>query len=380
MFPRTGLGLRLLGSALTIPLGWLVITVVAAASTLAALAPARGSPIAVSHWYLAGAVLVAGAFGSLILHELGHAAAARRLGLPPGHLALYPFGSTRAGFDDPGTPRQSALVALAGPAISLALGLILGLTWWLLPDAPALLRRGVGALALVNLVLGVGNLLPGYPLDGGRVFRALVWYLHDSYATGTRAAVVYGQIIAVLILMAGLLLLSAGQDRAVWGLWLVLLGWSMSRTARAELTHAFVVAVGTAISAGEIVAGINPRVAAGQSIDEAVDALLGTERAGPALVYDGDTVVGVLPIDRLRRVRRADWHRCTAAEAMLPLAGLPRLADDASLRDVLTWLADAEADALLVVRGDEVVGALDRQLAVTRLLERARARQRLRHG
>lgn len=379
MFPRPALGLRLLGSSLTIPLGWLVATLAAAAFTLSALEPRSGSAISVPHWYLAGAALVAGAFGSLLLHEAGHAAAARRLGIHSGRLALYPFGGARAGFDDPGTPRQNTLVALAGPAASLALGLAFALVWWLLPAAPVLLRRDLGYLALVNLALAAVNLLPGYPLDGGRIFRALVWYLHDDYTVGTRAAVAYGQVISILAFAGGLALLSTGRSMAVWGLWLVLVGWAMTRAAREEMTRTFFIVAGAGISAGEIVAGINPRVAADQSLDAALDVLLAADRAGPALVYEGDAVVGILPIDQLRRFRRADWQRRTVAEAMLPLSDLPRLADDASVRDVLVWLSEVDAEALLVTHDDAVVGAIDRRLAVTRLLDRARSRKRLVH-
>lgn len=379
MHPRPALAVRFLGSSLSIPLGWLFITLAAAGFTLSTLRPSADSSIGVPHWYLAGTLLIAGAFGSLLLHEVGHAAVARRLGYDPGRLALYPFGGARAGFNDPGTPRQNTLVALAGPLTSLALGLVLGLIWWLLPTEPVLLRRDVGYLAAVNIALAGINLLPGYPLDGGRIFRALVWYLHDDYTIGTRAAVVYGQFIAFIAFAGGLALLGSGRALAVWGLWMILVGWAMSRAAREEMARTFFVVAGAEISAGEIVAGINPRVDAAQSIDAALDVLLAQEHGGPALVEEDGRVVGILPLDRLRRFRRAEWPHRTVAEAMVPLAGLPRLEDDASVRDVLVWLSEVEAGVLLVTHGGEVIGAIDRRLAVTRLLDRARARKRLVH-
>lgn len=379
MHPRLALAVRLLGSSLAIPLGWLFATLAAAGFTLTALRPSEDSSIGVPHWYIAGTLLVAGALGSLLLHELGHAAVARRLGHDPGRLALYPFGGARAGFNDPGTPRQNTLVALAGPLTSLSLGLMLALLWWVLPAEPVLLRRDVGYLAVVNVALAGINLLPGYPLDGGQVFRALVWYLHDDYTIGTRAAVVYGQLIAFMAFAGGLALLSSGRDLAVWGLWLILVGWAMSRTAREEMARTFFVVAGAEISAGEIVAGINPRVDAGQSIDAALDVLLAQEPSGPALVEEGGQTVGILPLDRLRRFRRAEWPHRTVSEAMIPLAGLPRLEDDTSVRDVLDWLFEVDAGVVLVTHGGEVVGAIDRRLAVTRLLDRARARKRLVH-
>jgi len=145
------------------------------------------------------------------------------------------------------------------------------------------------------------------------------------------------------------------------------------------MARTFFVVAGAEISAGEIVAGINPRVDAAQSIDAALDVLLAQEHGGPALVEEDGRVVGILPLDRLRRFRRAEWPHRTVAEAMVPLAGLPRLEDDASVRDVLVWLSEVEAGVLLVTHGGEVIGAIDRRLAVTRLLDRARARKRLVH-
>lgn len=379
MFPRAAFAVRLYGSSVSIPFGWFFVTLVTAGASVVALAPPDISPIRLPLWYLSAIPLIVAAFGSLLLHELGHAAAARRVGLGPERMRLYPFGGAREGFGDPGTPFQNTVVALAGPATSLALGTGLALIWWLLPDGASILGRDFGYLAIVNLILGGVNLLPGYPLDGGRVFRALVWYLHDDFSFGTRAAVIYGQVISVLTFAMGLVLLGVGRSQAIWGLWLVLLSWAMNRAARDELTRTFFVVVGAHLSAGEIVAGMNPRLEPDQTLDAVLDVLLSEAHGGPGLVYEGDSAVGVLPLDQLRRYRRADWADTRAADAMIPLDGLPQIPDTASVRDLLGWLTDSEADLLLITKADTVIGVVDRRLALTQLVARAKSRDRLVH-
>lgn len=380
MFARAGFAFRIYGNPVNIQFGWALLVLAAAGATLLTLAPeaeARGGALV---WYVNGVVLVGGLLGSLLLHELGHVIGARRAGKRIGAVRLYPFGSGGEGFVEPGTPRQDVVVATAGLGVTAALAAATGLAWWALPGRFEVMRADFGYLALGNAALTVFNLLPGYPLDGGRVFRALVWYLHDDFITGTRAAVAYAQVISTLALAMGLAALAVRSSYAIWGLWVVLAAWSLNRASRDELTRAFFVVAGAGLTARETVEGMNPRVGADQSVDEVIEHLLTTERVGPALVTDGDEVVGVLTLGRLRHFRRADWPRRTARDAMVSISTLPRVDHDISVRDLLAWVADVDADILLVTDQGEVVGALDHQLAVQRLLDRARSRHRLRGG
>ncbi|HLI50927.1 MAG TPA: site-2 protease family protein [Thermomicrobiaceae bacterium] len=374
---RAHLSLHLPGGTLTISLGWLLIVLAIAGATVQALAPSSMHLSGAILWYTTGTLLIAGFFGSLVLHELSHLKVAQVVGYSARRIGLYPFGGVSEGYDDPGTPRQIVLVALAGPIASGLAAAVFAILWWASPESASSIRRIFAVLAIVNGCLGAVNLLPAYPLDGGRIFRALVWYLHDDFNTATRAAVAYSQIVSVFTLATGLVLLATEPRRAVWGLWIVISAWCLSRLARDERTRAFFVIAGSKLTAAETVEGMNPRAEADQSLDEVIELMLANEQNGPTLVWEDGKVIGLISFRQLRSHRRADWNRLTAREVMVSLDGLQRIDESATVRDLLGWLAEHEHDTLLVTRQGEVIGAVDRRLAVGRLLDRSRARQRL---
>ena len=376
MFARPAFAIRLSGSALTVQLGWALVVLGAGVATLVVHAPSGMAPGRASAWYAGGALLALAFFASLLTHEWAHLYVARLVRQPQPRIRLYPFGGAGAGFVDPGSPRQHTLVAIAGPAASILVGAAAASAWWAIP-ARSPLHAGLGWVALGNLALAGVNLLPGYPLDGGRVFRALIWYLHDDFTVGTRAAVAYAQAISVLGFATGLVMLGSGSRSAIWGLWVLIVSWGLNRASRDELTRAFFALAGAELTAGETIEGMNARVNVNLPLEEVIETLLAGEHAGPALVIDDRGAVGVLTLDHLRHFRRADWSRRTAAQAMIPLTGLPRIESETPLRDLLSWLTESREDVLLVSTRGEIVGAIDRRLALQRLLERARSRRTL---
>lgn len=377
MMPRSTFAIRLWGNSFIIHTGWLLLFSGVAIVTLKAIEPDGLLTLDAIVWYAAGVALIIGFLASLGLHEIGHAWLARRLSMGPELVGLYPFGGADEGFADPGAPWQDTLVALAGPLVSALLGGCLAALWWVIPHGFVVGRRDLGLLALGNLGLAGINLLPAYPLDGGRVFRAIVWYLHDDYTVGSRAAVAYSQLITFFFLASGLAILMVDSRAALWGLWIFVVSWVLNRSARGELARTFFLVTGSQLSAGETVEGMNPRLDAGQSIEESVDLLLSREGAAPAVVTDEGRIVGVLTLSQVRQVRRADWPTHTAGQVMVPIGTLPTVAHDASVRDMLAWLSAIDSDLLVVTRGSEIVGVIDRRLVVHRLFERARSRYRL---
>ncbi|MBX6342070.1 MAG: site-2 protease family protein, partial [Thermomicrobiaceae bacterium] len=234
MFPPSAFAVRWGGNAVAIHSRWLVAVVAAAALTVALLAPEDAALAQRLGWYASGAVLIAALIASLLVHEAGHAVVARWLGGPPLRSCIYPFGSAGVGFKTPSTPGHEIATALAGPVVSLAVTGATGLAYLALQRAAPMAATTVGWIALVNLGLAAINLLPGYPLDGGRVFRAMVWYLHDDYLTGTRAAVGYAEIISLMGIAGAVFLLGQDSPYPLVGLWALLLAWALNRSSRQE--------------------------------------------------------------------------------------------------------------------------------------------------
>ncbi len=368
---RSGPELTILGIVVTIRPAWAAAAVVALVLTAIEAAPDNAVNAAALAWYVNGLIVVAGLLGSILLHEAAHAAAGRRAGISTGRISVYPLGGAPDDFNLPGSPREETIIALAGPAASMVAGGVLFGLWGLFP--PSLLRDDLLILAAGNVILGGVNLLPGYPLDGGRIFRALVWYLHDDFSAGTRAAVTYGQIISTFALASGLVVLGSRTNWSLIGIWIILAAWGVARVGRQEVTRSALVSIGASLTAGDAVRGLNPHVQADLSLDDVLEALLAEVGAGPALVMNGGEVLGVIALPNLRHFRRPQWPSTTAQQAMIPLPQLRSIDESAPVRRLLTELTRDSTDCIIVTGQSGVVGAIDRRIAIDRLVDRVEA-------
>jgi Zn-dependent protease len=307
--------------------------------------------------YLGGLAVALGLFASVLVHELAHALVARRYGLPVRRINLYFFGGTAEidaeALDAPG----EAIVAVAGPVLSLVLAAGCGASWWFVRDSgwPA---RTLAFLALANAGVALFTLLPGYPLDGGRLVHAGLWYLTDNLLLATRLAALYGQALGWALLAGAVVLLVL--DQPLWAGGLALGGWLLRAEARRGYRDMLWHDLSRHTPVVEV-AWLKPAsIPAGQSLDEAVDAVLdslGThDEGGPSWVVDErGQPCGVLGIAQLRAVKRSRWAATTAGEAMVPLAALPVLLPDLPLAAALATLAADRYSYALVAGADGAV-------------------------
>ena len=182
--------------------------------------------------------LVLGLYASIVAHEYGHALTARRFGIQTRAITLHFFGGVAKITSEPRTPRQELLIALAGPAVSLALAaLAFGA---LVVLQPAGVGRAAGGflvnLAFTNLILGVFNLLPGYPMDGGRVLRALLWWRSGNHRRASYLAARGGEIVAYGLMALGVI--GVVTPLPFFGLTTVLIGWFLLSLAQGERRRA----------------------------------------------------------------------------------------------------------------------------------------------
>ena len=319
---------RIRGIPVRIDAGWLLIfglvTWSLASGYFPYVLPARSAAAYWLHGLLAALLL----FGSVFLHELSHALAALDQGVPVGGITLHVFGGVSQLDAEPPTPRAELLIALVGPLTSFAIaGLCLVADRWI--DGSAAFHAVAGYLVAINLVVGIFNLVPGFPLDGGRVLRAALWWWTGRLSAATRIASRCGSVVALALVALGVLRAMAGD--LVGGLWFVLVGlflhqaarssWELMRVrARLEplrvedvMTRAPLVAdlivplaeAGVALSAEQVV---RPRDTAWQAFLK-----LGKSRGGRVAVVDGHALVGVVSDRDLQNVLAARENRRTDA-------------------------------------------------------------------
>lgn len=316
-----------------------------------------GTPPAVA-WISAaiGAVLL---IVSLTAHELAHSIVARRRGLPAEEITLWIFGGVSHIRGDWKSARTEFLVAAAGPAVTLLIaGLCFGLSWLLVvataPDLVVLLAQW---LAAVNALLLVFNLLPAFPLDGGRILRSALWARRRDRARATLTAARVGRVFAYLIVALGMVDILLTADFG--GLWLMIIGWFLATTARSE-ERGEQVRNSLAGARVDEVMSLNPRTVPSWVT---VDLFINHYAAGTGLTafptngLDG-RVDGLVTANALRRVPPAQRSTRRASEVMIPIAQVPVTRPDELITELLTRVGRQSEGHALVFDGDNLVGVI----------------------
>ena len=305
--------------------------------------------------YLAMAVVAAVIFFlSILLHELGHAVQARREGMEIDGITLWLFGGVaqfKGMFPSAGAEFR---IAIAGPLVSLALGL--GFV------GGAVLVRGVqevdGVLAwlgYINLALLVFNLLPALPLDGGRILRSAIWALRHDFRSATRIAAGIGRGFGFLFIAAGLAMFFWAS--ATSGLWLAFIGWFLLGAASAEARFADVRDALGGRRVRDLMIRDPITVTPSQTIGELMDDIVWSHRHTTYPVVENGRAVGLLPFRCVAQVPRREWDERTVRDCMLPLEDVPTLRADEPLENALGELGDGVGRGLVLDEG-RLVGLL----------------------
>jgi Zn-dependent protease len=322
-------------------------------------------------------------FGSIILHELGHSVVAKAYRIPVRSITLFMLGGVSQITREAARPVHELLMALAGPLVSLVLGAaFLGL-WFLLGASDSRpLDYVLIWLAWMNVILGVFNLLPAFPMDGGRVLRSLVWLITRSHDRATAIAAWAGRSIAWTMLAVGLAAVLGYDvliaDNPFGGAWLILVGWFLETAARQSLLQNKLVRTLADYKAGDLMLVDPPVVAGATSVGALARGVLEINPRVAYFVEDEGKLAGILSGYQMRAIPEKDWDSTSATSAMVPSATLRATAKEKPVSEVLL---EMELNGLLhmpVVENGRVVGVIarDRILGVLRqagLISPARA-------
>ena len=312
-------------------------------------------------------------FGSVLVHELAHALVAQARGIRVQDITLFLFGgATRARVESRG-PGDEFLIALVGPLTS---GLLAGLFGILAGLGREILTRPLagtfGYLAWTNLLLAAFNLVPGFPLDGGRLLRSAIWKTTGSLARATRVASLSGQGVGWLLVAAGVAWLLAGD--LAGGIWFAFIGWFLVQAARSSYQELQLQQLLRSVEAEDVMAADLLRIAPELSLQDAVDDYFMRYDHSAFPVEEQGRTVGLLTLRGIRRVPREQWPTHRVRDHMVPLGDQVVVAPDARMDGVVGKLQDGEARRVLVAQDDEVVGIITPS-DLTRWLRRWQALQ-----
>lgn len=310
--------------------------------------------------YILGFISALLLFATVLIHELAHSFTARANGLPVYTITLFIFGGVSNLTQEPQTPRIELLVAIAGPLASLVLAGIFYLLHAALGDSQSYLKAVLGYLASINLLLALFNLIPGFPLDGGRVLRSLLWMGTHNLRRATHLSSNVGQAIGYIFIVGGVVLAFGAGDLGD-GIWLAFIGWFLQNAASATWQQAVVDRLLTGVDVRDVMDPAPAAAGPGVTVEELAyrHMLTSNVRGIPVTGLDG-RLAGLVTITDLNRVPRDAWGTTSVSRVMTPADRLVTVAPDDHLKDALGRLAENNYHQLPVLDAGRLVGMLNR--------------------
>jgi Zn-dependent protease/CBS domain-containing protein len=308
-------------------------------------------------------------FASLLLHELSHSVFARSHGIPVKEITLFALGGVSQLEKEPASATIEFWMAFAGPLTSAAIGLICLLVRLAAGGPTAPLNAMTSWLAYINFALAGFNMVPGYPLDGGRMLRAILWWKTGEMDRATRLASKVGQAVGLLFIIWGIVQFFGGAG--VGGLWISFIGWFLLTAAgesyaRVGLAHAF-----EGVTAADVMTNDCPSLDGNLNIEHFVhDELLRTGRRCFVITQNG-TIAGLLTPHEVKEIDRARWPYTTLSDVMRPLEDLHTVPPDTPLKNALEIMGKEDLNQLPVVTNGRLAGVLSRAHIVDYLRTRA---------
>lgn len=347
------------GIAILVHFSWLLIFALVAFSLVAQFAgqfPQLSQAAQISIGLTASLLF----FSSVLFHELAHSWLALRYGYKVRSITLFMFGGVSEIEQEAKQPAAEIWIALIGPLSSYLLALFFGAIWYVSQTSLAVVSSVASWLALINVGLGTFNLLPGLPLDGGRVLRGIVWKVTGNREQATRVAAGAGRFFGYLFILQGLFLVFA-SNHLVNGLWLMFIGWFLNNAAEASLMQMETQRALTGVQAGQVMTTDCPFVPPGTSLLEFVEGYLLLSGRRCFIVGSAAQPRGIITLADVRKVPRSEWTQTSVQAVMQPMSRLHAVAPDASIEDVLRLMEQFNVAQIAVVQGEQVLGLIGRE-------------------
>lgn len=297
-------------------------------------------------------------FASIIAHELSHSIVSRSNGIPVKSITLFIFGGVAQISRDAARATGELKMALAGPLSSIAIAIAFGIIWWLSRSFSEPVTALAFWLMRINFALAVFNLIPGFPLDGGRVLRSIIWQTTGNFKKATRIATLTGQGVAYLFILIGLVIMFRGD--IVNGIWLAVIGWFLENAASSSYRQAMLTTALANVRASEVMSTdcfvVSRNLTVRQLVQEQV--LPGGRRC--FMVTTDGQLEGIITLKDIKAVPQHQWDLTTVEKAMTPLNRLTTAHPGDDALKILELMDEGDINQVPVVDGNRVVGIIGR--------------------
>lgn len=351
-----------IGTIRRIPLfispSWLIVFVLFLWTFAASYYPDRYQGWKSQSYFAAGLTTTVLFFASVIVHEFGHALTAERFGIRTRRITLLPIGGLAEIERDPQKPAHEFAIAIAGPLTSLLLGgIFLGLYYFFHPINVPL--GGITAyLGWVNIALALFNLIPGFPMDGGRVLRAIVWGITKSYSRATRIAAGVGSLVAYGFIFLGVTLLFRGQIAN--GAILIFMGWFVLTSAQGSVQQLAVQQGLAGVTVAQVMTRAFATVDANENLSQVVQDIFLANNTRVAAVTHAGRFVGFVTLTDIMRLPQEQWPWTPVTNVMIPVQHLATARPPDPVLAAIHTMQEGDFNQLPVVADGQMVGLITR--------------------
>lgn len=355
---------RIAGIDIGIHYTWILIFVLLSWSLAQGFFPQLYPGWATVTYWITGVIAALVLFGSVLVHELAHSLVAQTRGMTVNSITLFIFGGVSNLEDEPEKPKAEFVMSIVGPLSSLALA---GIFWGLLRivgDQQSPLAATFNYLALVNALLAGFNLLPGFPLDGGRVLRAILWNRTGNLVKATNIAAAVGRFMGWGFIGFGLFQVFAGSFMG--GIWFAFIGWFLSSSADASRREVTLREQLSGMQVKELMTTNAMFISPDTSVAELVSNVFRKQHGRAVPVCQNDQVTGIVTVTDVKELPQEKWEETAVKEIMTsePLYGVT---PDDDLNTALRLIAKHDINQVLVLQGSKCAGLVSRSDILTYL-------------
>jgi Zn-dependent protease/CBS domain-containing protein len=348
---------RIAGIDIGIHYSWILIFIVITWSLAEGYFPVEFPGWGVlTYWLTAGlaAILL---FVSVLLHELAHSLVAKSRGMPVKNITLFLLGGVSNLESEPEKPGIEFVVAIVGPLASVALAAIFwGASLFIFTTSePA--KATLNYLVTVNILLAAFNILPGFPLDGGRVLRSLIWGTTNDLRKATNIATMVGQVFGWLMIAAGILLALTGN--LMNGIWLAFIGWFLNGAAEASRRELELRTLWLNVKVASVMNDRPETIEPNSPVEKLVNEVYIRRGLRSTPVVEDGRLLGMITLSDIKKIAAEAWHS-TPVSSIMTRQPLKTVTPDDSMSTAVQLMAENNLDQLPVVSGDRIVGLLGR--------------------
>jgi Zn-dependent protease len=344
----------IMGIPIRLHYSWLIIFGLITWSLSTYYFPQAAPKLPIASYWVKGALAALLFFSSICFHELAHSYIAMKYNLAVVSITLFVFGGIAQIKGEPPHPKAEFRIAIAGPASSLLLALL----FFLISRNTAGGTKALFAyLAQINFIIAVFNLIPGFPMDGGRVLRSVLWSRTKNFFYATRRAAGIGQKIALFFIFIGLLSIFTGVPG---GLWLMIIGWFLYTAAQSSYQLSTLQETLSGVKVKDVMVKDIVGLSSSITIGEAVDNYFLRYGFGGFPVLDDGRFLGIITLKEVKDVLRESWGRVKVSEVFVPHDKKWQVSAEEDVVKALELMINEDKGRLVIVEGDKLIGLITR--------------------